>query len=145
MREVAETVETRIRARVGELLKSRADVRQAEFGAAIGRGYSWVSSFLAGTRNANDILLLVRIARFFGVTVGYLIGESDKKLDPGAATLLATYAAIDGRDRSLLLDFAASLRRSPTASVSEREEGADDVEPRHRGATRAEPQKPRGR
>lgn len=113
MLRVAEPVEELIRGRVRELLAARPDVTQSAFGSAIGRGYSWVSAFLAGTRHANEIHLLIRIARFFGVSVGYLLGEAQRGLDPGAVTLLATWDTLTPRDRKLLLQVAATFR-SPT-------------------------------
>jgi len=51
------------------------------------------------------------MARVFGVSVGYLLGETDDPLDPGAATLLATWHVSDAGDRDLLLTLAAGLRR----------------------------------
>lgn len=114
--EVAEPLEELVRERVRELLAARPDVNQTAFGAAIGRGYSWVSAFLTGTRHANDIHLLKQIARFFGVSVGYLLGEVERSLDPGAATLLATWDNLSQRDRKLLLTVAAQFR-SPTAEL----------------------------
>jgi transcriptional regulator with XRE-family HTH domain len=108
---VSQSTEAVIRERVRALLKARPDVNQADFGTAVGRGYSWVSAFLSGGRNANDIVLLVRIARFFGVTVGYLIGETDKKIDPEAAILLAAFEQLQDKKlaRSAVLQLAQTL------------------------------------
>lgn len=137
-------METRIRERVKELLDSREDVRQADFGVAIGRGYSWVSAFLSGARNANDILLLTRIARFFGVSVGYLIGESDRKLNPSAATLLATFDDLTERDRALLLKIAASFR-TPNGSEPPAPADGDGGGPGRKGPKHGEPPRPKRR
>lgn len=97
--------------RVAELLAAQPDVKQHEFGKAIGRGGSWVSAFLAGKRHANDIALLVKIARYFGVSVGYLLNEADRGRDAGAMTLLSTLEALSAEDRDVVLQLALSLRR----------------------------------
>lgn len=102
--------------RVLELLAARPEMKRADFGRRIGRGHSWVSEFCAGLRTTNDLRLLLKIGRVFGVSVGYLLGESDRRLDPGAATLLATWDALDPRDRDLLLSVAATFRRRASAT-----------------------------
>lgn len=86
---VREAVSDTIRARVRDLLRTRPELTQAEFGGAIGRGYSWVSAFLKGTRDANDVTVVVRIARFFGVPVGFLLGEGKR----GESALLVSVKA----------------------------------------------------
>jgi transcriptional regulator with XRE-family HTH domain len=108
---VRQSIESTVRERVTALFRAKG-ISQAEFAGAIGVKPSWVSHFIGGTRNANDLPLLVRIARFFGVTVGYLLSETERGRDPGATILLTTYEALDARGRALLLDLAASLGRS---------------------------------
>lgn len=100
-----------LRQRVLDLLTARPEMSRADFGRRIGRGHSWVSEFYAGLRSTNDLRLLLRIGRAFGVSVGYLLGESESRLDPGAATLLATWEALNQRDRELLLSVAATFRQ----------------------------------
>jgi len=118
-----------IRERVVALLDQRPELTDVEFGRKIGRGYSWVSAFRAGTRHATDIDLLVTIAKYFGVTVGYLLGETGRTLDAGAMTLLATWDGLQHspRDRRMLLDIAATFRR-PTDESGEPPTPADPRE-----------------
>lgn len=99
-----------IRARVGELLAAQQDVTQGQFGAAIGRTGSWVSAFLAGTRHANDVRLVVKIARYFGVSVGYLLNETDRARGAVASTLLAVVEQLAPADQDVVLKLALSLR-----------------------------------
>jgi transcriptional regulator with XRE-family HTH domain len=102
-----------------ELLNARPDVSDDSFGARIGRGGSWVSAFRTGKRHANDIHLLIKIARYFHVSVGYLLGEVEQAPDPGAATLLATWTQlVDERDRQLLLQVVAPFRTAPSNAPS---------------------------
>jgi len=89
------------------LLDARPDVTDAEFGDAIGRGYSWVSAFRHKKRNANDIELLCAIARFFGVTVGYLLGEQRLASDPHLAQVLEAWPKMSEQSRKAI---AASVR-----------------------------------
>jgi hypothetical protein len=73
-----ETVPDIIRARAKALLDAHPDKpTQVEFGKAIGRGDSWVSLFLKGERSA-DVTVVVKMAKFFGVPVGYLLGEGKR-------------------------------------------------------------------
>lgn len=97
--------------RVVDLLAARPDLSRPEFGRRIRRGHSWISEFFAELRTTNDLRLVTKISRVFGVSVGYLLGETTRPLDPGAATLLATWDALEKRDRDLLLTVAASFRQ----------------------------------
>lgn len=126
----------RIRERVLELLAQRSEVTDVEFGNRIGRGYSWVSAFRKGTRPATDIDLIVKIAKYLGVSVGYLLGETERTLDPGAATLLATYEQMTTRDRQLFLQIAATFRQPndeavvpPAGAVPQTETHTDSTAP----------------
>jgi HJR/Mrr/RecB family endonuclease len=56
-----------------------------------------------------------------------LLGEPEHRLDPGAATLLATWDVLDHRDRELLLSVAATFRRR--AAPIEPEVASSDVVP----------------
>jgi transcriptional regulator with XRE-family HTH domain len=138
---------TTIREQVRTLLAARPDVTQEEFGRAVGRGFSWVSAFLAGTRHANDVRLVVRIARYFGVTVGYLLKESDRERDAGAMTLLTTWESLPHADRDVVLQLALSLRRRADDGGDEGSSGGSNGTATRRGATRTptERLKPRAR
>lgn len=86
-------------------------VNQREFADALGRSPSWVSAFFSGKRPANDIHLLMKIARYFGVTVGYLLNETDKGHDAKAMTLLAAWSKITNeRARNTVLQSALMLQ-----------------------------------
>ncbi len=53
----------------------------------------------------------------FGVSLGYLLGESERHLVAGEVTLLSAWRALEAPDRELLLSLAASIRKralSPT-------------------------------
>lgn len=105
-----------LRQRVTELLAARPDLSRTDLGNRIKRGHSWISEFLAGRRTTNDIRLVIKIARVFGVSVGYLLGENDRQLNAGAASLLSTWATAQPRERKILLDVAASLRQPGPAN-----------------------------
>lgn len=130
-----------LRQRVTELLAARPEMERADFGRGIRRGHSWISEFLAGLRTTNDLRLVIKISRVFGVSVGYLLGESDRPLDPGAATLVATWEVLDARDRELLLSVASTFRQrgSPTEPTNG---GPDDVPGDARGRTRSRVDEP---
>lgn len=109
-----DAVGQRLLDRVSCLIATRPDLQdRAVFGRLIGRPTpSWLSEFFGGKRTTNDLRLVVKMARVFGVTVGYLLGEAEPDRSEGAATLLATWDAADERDRRMLLQFAATIRRS---------------------------------
>lgn len=121
------------------LLEQRPEVTHAQFGARIGRGYSWVSAFLKGTRPATDIDLIVSIAKYFRVSVGYLLGETERHLDPGAATLLATWEQAGARDRAMLLQIAATFRHPTDGALDSSSAGGPEGAPR-KGSAPSEPQ-----
>ncbi len=120
-----------IRDRTEALFKAKA-VSQVEFANGIGVHPSWVSQFLSGRRAANDIEVLSKIARYFGVTVGYLLNETDRGRDAGAATLLAIWEELNERDRDLLLDVARTLRTKATTGGAGGGGAADGGEERPR-------------
>lgn len=117
--------------RVLDLLATRSDLNRAEFGTRIKRGHSWISEFLAGLRTTNDLRLVMKIARVFGVPVAHLIGEPDPTLDAGAATLLATWRALRlPEDRALLLKTATAIReRAAPDGVQDEARPDDEREP----------------
>lgn len=116
-----------LRQRVTELLAARSDLTRADFGRRIGRGHSWLSEFFAGLRTTNDLRLVMKISRVFGVPVGYLLGEADRQMDAGAASLLSSWAVIALADRPMLLALAASLRQRSDSSATPGEEPDGDA------------------
>jgi transcriptional regulator with XRE-family HTH domain len=134
-------VGVRLLQRIQGLLATRPDLKdRALFGRRIGRPTpSWLSEFLNGKRTTNDLRLVIKIAKVFGVSVGFLLGENEHAHDEGAATILATYEMVNERDRRLLLSFAASLR---PASDEESGTGGDDG-PEGGGRTNASNASPR--
>lgn len=101
----------KIHKRVTELMNTRPDLTRADLELRIHRGASWLSEFLRGKRTTNDLRLLISLCGVFGVTVDYMLGESDRRLDVGAMTLLATWRELQAPDRELLLKLAASVRQ----------------------------------
>lgn len=115
---VRQSVEAAIQERVKALYASRPGLRQHELAEALGVSPSWVSAFLAGRRNANDLPLLVKIARYFGVTVAYLLGESERGRSADATTLLTVFEQeLSPPDREAVLQLALMLRRRGNNSV----------------------------
>lgn len=96
-------VEQTIRERVIALLEARPELTDAAFGEQIGRGYSWVSAFRTGVRNANDLPLLMAIARVFGVTVGYLIGEKPAAADPMLAEVTERWTDLSDQSKAAVV------------------------------------------
>lgn len=111
---MADPLAQALKDRVKGLFEARPDLTPAEFAVQILRGRSWVSEFLNGKRTTDSLRLVIRIARVFGVPVAYLLGERERTLDPGAATLLATWDDLTPPYRDALLKVAASYR--PLAS-----------------------------
>lgn len=136
-----------IREQATKLLKARSDLTQKVFAARLGVTPSWVSHFLAGTRTAKQLDLIVRMARVFNVPVGYLLNEVQKDLSGDAAALLAVYREIqDEEDRNLVLQTALNLRERRGGS---RDVGATDArnDAAGRGASSSPPRgaRPRSR
>lgn len=98
--------------RIKELLAHRPDISRADFLRAVGRPTpSWGSEFFSGQRTTNDLRLLVKMARYFGVTVGHLLNETERGRDAGASTLLAAWESMtDERDRQAILNLALMLK-----------------------------------
>jgi transcriptional regulator with XRE-family HTH domain len=106
---VSETVLKRVQG----LLESRQDVKRVDLAVAIRReSPSWLSEFLAGKRQTNDLRLVIRMARFFGVPVGYLLNEVEPEHDGQTTALLAAWHRLtDQRDRDAVLGIALTLAR----------------------------------
>lgn len=130
--------------RVLELLKARPDLEQAQFFRLIKRPTpSWQSEFLNGKRTTNNLRLVMRIAKVFGVTVSYMLGEGDRRMDAGASALMATWDVLGEQDRGLLLKIVAGFReRAETTapSVGTADDDQDDSAGR-RGVPRGGPPK----
>jgi transcriptional regulator with XRE-family HTH domain len=127
---VRQAVADTIRARVKELWKMRRpEMNQAEFGAAIGRGYSWVSAFLAGKRDANDVTLVVRIAKVLGVPAGYLLGDKAHPPRAGIAAVVAECQDLSEEDLGTVLRVAKSLPKQ-ASGPSDEEGPAESPAPR---------------
>lgn len=106
--------------RVRELMAARPDLDRLTFGRAIGRPTpSWLSEFFSGNRTTNDLRLVVKIARVFGVPVGYLLNErADEEPDAPTLTLLGAWRTMERRDREILLQMAIGLVRRNGATDS---------------------------
>lgn len=122
-------IEETIRERVEALLRERPEVKQYEFGRAIGRGYSWVSAFLKGKRPVTDVALLVRIARFFPVSAAYLLGESEREADSQTAVMFETWRLLPPRARKTVLGVARGMLQDLTD-----DNDAPSTPPAHREA-----------
>ena len=104
-------MERAIIGRVRGLFDSRG-ISQRELAESLGVSPSWVSAFFSGKRPANDIHILIKLARYFGVSVGYLLNETERGRDAGASTLLAAWESMaDERDRKAILSLALTLKR----------------------------------
>jgi len=137
-----DVVGTTLLQRVGELVAARPEMSRTDFGRRIRRGHSWISEFLAGLRTTNDLRLVIKIARVFGVSVGYLLGETDEPLDPAGATLLATWHALHPSDRVLLSALATALRQRVAHPTDLAPAAPDGAPPEERARTRSRADEP---
>lgn len=97
--------------RVNELLVARPDVSRDDLGRSIKRGKSWISEFFNGKRTTNDLRLVLRMAKFFGVSPGFLInGEAMKPDDALTASLLGVWSDLEKDERDTVLHVALRLR-----------------------------------
>lgn len=100
-------------ARIQDLLRTRPDVTPEYFFRAIGRPTaSWRSEFLAAKRTTNDLRLVLKIAKFFGVPCGYLLGESHAPDDPQLLSLQGLWPDLGPHERETLLLMATRFRGS---------------------------------
>ena len=145
---VRQPVEEVILERVQRLLRERPEIKQYEFGAAIGRGYSWVSAFLKGKRPVTDVALLCRIARFFPVSAAYLLGEGGSDDDPKTPVIHELWRLMDEQQRRMLLSVAKTFALSADTdgdATPPSGSGARDAAPHHKRQTRAEGPEPHRR
>ncbi len=99
--------------RVVDLLEARPEVSRAEFGRAIGRtSPSWCSEFLNGKRTTDSLRLVLRMAKFFSVPIGYLLDQpGHKDQSPQTAALLHSWEGLDSEQRDVIARLAVSLHR----------------------------------
>jgi transcriptional regulator with XRE-family HTH domain len=100
---------------IESLLEQRPEEDEQRLFHAIGRNTpSWRSEFLSGKRTTNDLRLVIAIARFFRVTVSYLLNEQPDSTDAATVTLLAAWRSLPSkRDRDAVLHLAIELAREP--------------------------------
>jgi transcriptional regulator with XRE-family HTH domain len=132
---VAGNVDRQIVDRVRELFESRG-LQQKEFAVAIGVSPSWVSAFFGYRRPANDIHLLMKIARFFRVSVGYLLSETERARDADATTLLSVWPEIPESARRGLVQLALQLSGGASTPDSAPDGGSSGDTPQGGGTTR---------
>jgi len=103
--------------RIRALLAQRPDVDEAQFFERVGRPTpSWRSEFLSGKRSTNDLRLVIAMARFFKVPIGYLLDEGPSQPDAATVTLLGAWKSLKNqRDRDLVLSIAVKLGSDPGA------------------------------
>lgn len=98
--------------KIEELMAARPDVSKAEFGRAIHRGAPWYSEFFSGKRTTDSLRLVIAMAKFFGVQVGFLVNEKTARRDDAqTVSLLGIWADLDREQRDALLHIALRLRQ----------------------------------
>lgn len=99
--------------RVNDLLAARPDLGRQDFGRAIKRGKPWLSEFFSGKRTTNDLRLVYKMAKFFGVSPGYLLtGENGRGADDAqTVTLLGAWSELERDDRDAVLQLALHFRQ----------------------------------
>lgn len=109
-------------ARIEELGRTRAGFDRQDLGDAIGRGRSWISEFYNRQRTTNDLRLVVAMARYFKVPVGFLLGEAQHADDALTVNLLGVWADLPQNDRETLLQIALRLhqRPAPAGTIAEK-------------------------
>lgn len=130
-----------IRQRLKDLLATHRDIKQRDVAEAIGQAPSFISMVLKGTRDCKDIEDIARIARRFGVSIGYLIGESGGKHGGTLDALLAVAERLTPPALDALLSVARTLptRETPpsTPTVATSRRGTTPPEsPARRGRKR---------
>ncbi len=102
-----------VRIRLRELLAAN-DVTKSDVARAIGQHPSFISKVLSGEREANDLNDLVRIARFFGVSVGWLIGETPRGQDSTIEAIVSAAQELPLAHQKILLTLAQQLLLAAT-------------------------------
>lgn len=112
MDEVGET----LLAKVKELLAQRPDLMPEALFVAIDRKTpSWRSEFLAGKRTTDSLRLVLAMARFFRVPVGYLLGELPRTVDAATLTLIGAWNELDSQEKHAVMQLALTLSRDRKA------------------------------
>lgn len=104
--------------RVNELLATRPDLGRDDLGRAIRRGKPWISEFFSGKRTTNDLRLVFKMARFFGVPIDFLLRDDARVVreDAQTVTLLGAWNDLDTDHRETVLQLALRLRQRPQQS-----------------------------
>lgn len=125
IRKVREAVQEIVRSRVNELLALRPDLSDEAFGAAVGRGYSWVRAFRTGTRHANELKLVVKIAKVLNVSVGYLLNETEKAKDAKTVALVTAWEQVaDEQARDTIVGIVRAFAGRSGAQNTESKSGS---------------------
>jgi hypothetical protein len=94
--------------KVEELLAAHPDADWPRFADAIQRGDSWISEFRSGKRTTNDLRLVVKMARFFTVPVGYLLNEHEAR-DATTMLLLGAWERLTPNEQEAVLRLSVTL------------------------------------
>lgn len=96
-------------------LRLERKVTQRKLGKYLGFGATAIVNYESG-RNEPAIDTLMKLAEYFGVSVGYLIGSEKEALPCRELTqqereLLAAFSRLSQKQRVLLLDFLKTMQR----------------------------------
>lgn len=99
-------------AQIEQLLAQRPPEDRDRFFSSIGRQTaSWRSEFLNGKRTTDSLRLVIAIAKFFRVSVGFLLNEQPENHDAATVTLLGVWKELSPAERSVVLNLANELAR----------------------------------
>jgi hypothetical protein len=95
------------------LIAQRPDFDADHFFASLGlETPSWRSEFFSGKRTTNKLRVVIAMARYFKVPVGYLLDELPESPDAATITLLGAWKSLqDKRHRDVVLQTALLLSR----------------------------------
>jgi transcriptional regulator with XRE-family HTH domain len=110
-----------IRERLRELMAEN-DLSQTDVARALELDPSTINKFLSGERPVTDINMLARMARLFGVSVGYLVGETSRIRAAKIAALVTLCDELSGASLDGLIVIAKTLPRVPGGDVPTAEE-----------------------
>jgi transcriptional regulator with XRE-family HTH domain len=119
-------------AKLKELLDERG-MTQVELARHLHLGKSTVSQYISGTRTP-DLAMLVRLARFFSVSVDYLLGLSDVRWpavlkDPDVAVVVRRAGELAPEQKARLLEYIDYLAFEAGRKESGRPGGASPDRP----------------
>jgi transcriptional regulator with XRE-family HTH domain len=123
-----------IRERLRELMAEN-DVSQTYVARTLELDPSTINKFLSGERPITDINMLARMARLFGVSVGYLIGETSRIRAAKIAALVTLCDELSEASLDGLIVIAKTLPRVPggDAPTAEESPGAPSAPKRNNG------------